>query len=260
MAELLIAESPHGVAYSLWKGALPSGPLRVPAGEWGWRDDNPDEPSSGCAVAVGTGGGVIASVEVPNRLAVEEGIADYVACTGKETATIVLDNASRPRTTVAGSWTLLATDGRRLALSRLDDEGVPTGELMLVGLDGRRLPTPQLAPATIKAASTGWLVPEGLVLRTKRAIVGPGWTIARAVATVASGRMIYSRGNALRVRRIKDGVDRLLVKLPRGSTPLLAAGSFGLAVAVDVKTGEERYRTDVYRIGWSVINGVLPRR
>jgi hypothetical protein len=56
------------------------------------------------------------------------------------------------------------------------------------------------------------------------------------------------------VRRIADGVDRALVALPVRNT-LLAAGSFGLAVALvtDAKTA-------VYRLPWRTIDQTLPSR
>ncbi|MFN2467282.1 MAG: hypothetical protein ABR521_04015 [Gaiellaceae bacterium] len=256
-AELIQAESPHGAEYSVWKGPLPSGPLRLLGEEWGWRDDNPDEPSYGCAGVVVAGGGVIASTEVPNRL----GDSTEPACPSNGTTSIALDGAARGRTTVRGSWTLLATDGKRLALSRLDARGRPTGQLSLVRLDGKPVATPRMRPATVKAASSGWLAPEGLVLQTRAGIAGPGWAIRGVfTATVAYGRVLYLRGNALRGRRIRDGVDRKVLTLPRASEEkLVAAGSFGLALAV--QTGdEEASRTSVYRIGWRVIDAVLPLR
>ena len=55
----------------------------------------------------------------------------------------------------------------------------------------------------------------------------------------------------MRVRRIRDGRDRLLTGLPVNQAEL-AAGSFGLAVAVD--TGRVR----LYRLPWRTIDGVLP--
>lgn len=259
--ELIEAPSPHGESYSLWKGPVPSGPVRQLGGSWGWRDDNPDEAAHGCEGVVVSGGGVIASTRVPNRFGVANGLTKKPECASSGTTVIALDGASRPSTTVKGSWTLLATDGKRLALSRLDEEGSATGELSFVGLDGKPLETPKVAPAIVKAAGGGWLAPEGLVLSTRAGLEGPGWRLRNVyAATVAYGRVLYVKGNAIRVRRIADGVDRPLLTLPRGGgDKLVAAGSFGLAVAVQTEKAGD-YRTSVYRIGWRAIDAALPQR
>lgn len=260
-AETLNSPSPHGEEYSVYKASLPSGRLRL-VDSWGWRDDNPDEPAAGCAIAVVAGGGVVAWARVPNLLGVENSVAKEPACPSSGTTRITLDGAARTRTTVEGSWTLLATDGRRLVLSRLGEDGAPAGQLSVVGLDGKALRAPRFAPIVVKAATSGWLTPEGLVLSTRKGLAGPGWTLRNVyVATVAYGRVFYVLRNALRVRRIRDGVDRKVLTLPRGSREqLVAAGSFGLAVGIDVEkaSDESDYETRVYRIGWRVLDGVLP--
>jgi hypothetical protein len=88
--------------------------------------------------------------------------------------------------------------------------------------------------------------------------VGPGWNLPRVyVATVAYGRVVYVRGNTLRVRPIRGGADRRVLALPGGSK-LVAAGSFGVALAV--QRGSENPRTSVHRIPWRTIDAVLPRR
>jgi hypothetical protein len=209
----------------------------------------------GCARALAAGGGVIATAEVPNRLAYDHGLEPKPACTRHATTTITLKGAPRGQTVVEGSWLLLATDGVRLALARLDERGLPTGELSLVGLDGKRLVTPRVDPATVKAATDAWLTPDGLILRTDAGIRGPGWKLARVVeATVAEGRLLYVKDKAIRVRRIRDGVDRLLLKVPEYYA-LVAAGSFGLAVAI-----ESANRTRIYRLPWRVIDLTLAAR
>jgi len=255
--ELVQAEGPHGAEHSVWKGRLPSGPLRLLGEEWGWRDDNPDEPSYGCARVVVAGGGVVATTEVPNLL----GDTTEPTCPSHGTTAIALDGAVRARTTVQGSWTLLATDGKRLVLSRLDNQGRPAGQLSIHTLDGKPTTTPRVSPGTVKGARIGWLAPEGLVLATRTGLVGPGWTI-RGVseATVAYGRVLYLRGSALRVRRIRDGVDRQVLTLPRAGESLVAAGSFGVAVAAQTETQQEEYRTSVYRVAWRTVDAVLPLR
>lgn len=252
-ATVIDSPSPHGDTYSLWTGPL-RGPLRRLGNEWGWTDS--DVPMGfGCAWAVAAGGGVIATTQVPNRLAVEQGLEENPACPGRVTTQITLKGAARPQTVVAGSWTLLTTDGKRLALARLDERGLPTGELSFVGLDGKPLQTPHVDPATVKAALGGWLAPEGLVLRTKTGISGPAWTIGGVGdATVAEGRVLYVKGRVIRVRRIRDGVDRALVTLPQ-SDALVAAGSTGLAVAIENAKG-----TSVYRLPWRVIDLTLAAR
>ena len=249
-ATVIYSPSPHGDTYSLWTGPL-HGPLRRLGNEWGWTDS--DVPMGfGCAWA---GGGVIATTQVPNRLAVEQGLEENPACPGRATTQITLNGAPRPQTVVEGSWTLLATDGKRLALARLDERGLPTGELLFVGLDGKPLQTPQVDLATVKAAIGGWLAPEGLVLRTKAGISGPAWTIGGVGdATVAEGRLLYVKGRVIRVRRIRDGVDRALITLPE-SDALVAAGSTGLAVAIENAKG-----TNIYRLPWRVIDLTLAAR
>ena len=66
-----------------------------------------------------------------------------------------------------------------------------------------------------RAAIDGWLAPEGLVLETARTVVAPGWTV-RTTGSVALGygRLVYVQGRTLRVRRIRGGADRPLLRLP----------------------------------------------
>jgi hypothetical protein len=252
-ATVLYSPSPHGDTYSLWTGQQ-AGPLRLFGSDWGWTDSSAP-PGFGCAQAVAAGGGVIAAAQVPNRLAVEQGLADKPACVQGTTTQITLNGAAGEHVFVAGSWTLLATDGKRLALARLDESGLPTGELSFVGLDGKPRQTPQVDPASVKTAIGGWLAPEGLVLRTKAGISGPGWTIGGVGdATVAEGRLVYVKGKMIRVRRIRDGVDRALISLP-GTGALVAAGSSGLAIATENAKG-----TSVYRLPWRIIDLTLPGR
>ena len=86
-------------------------------------------------------------------------------------------------------------------------------------------------------------------------ISGPAWTIGGVGdATVAEGRLLYVKGRVIRVRRIRDGVDRALVTLPE-SDALIAAGSTGLAVAIENAKG-----TNVYRLPWRVIDLTLAAR
>jgi hypothetical protein len=245
--------SPHGDTYTYWNGPRPAGPLRQVGGEWGWTDS--DVPMGyGCAWSVVAGGGVVAAAQVPNPLAVEQGLESKPACPAKSATSISLQGAARAQMTVAGSWELLATDGKRLALARLDAQGRRTGELSLVGLDGRTLAAPQADATALKTAYRAWLAPEGLVLASGRKLTGPGWTIARAdAATVGQGRVLYATGRSLRVRRIRGGADRPLVPLPAAASILLAAGSFGLAVA----TGDGSGKVALYRLPWRTIDRTL---
>jgi hypothetical protein len=243
------APSPHGESYALWTGPLPRGPLRQQGDDWGWTDSSVPH-TFGCAWSIAAGGGVIAFAQVPNLLGPFE-----PACPAGPTSKIILRGAAPAQLTVAGSWSILATDGRRLALARLDRVGRETGELALFDLRGKRLAAPKVARAVVKSAFQGWLAPEGLILETGRGVSGPGWTVRGVrAATVALGRLIYLKGRTVRVRRLRGGADRALLKLPT-SRALLAAGSFGLAIA----TGTEDSST-VFRVPWRTIDRTLPRR
>jgi len=204
---------------------------------------------------VAAGGGVIALTQVPNRLGVDGGFDDTPACPAAAASRIALIGAAATQFTLAGSWSILATDGKRLVLARLDADALPTGELALVDVHGRRLTPPALSAAVVKAAIDGWLTPEGLVLETARVISGPGWTVrTTGAATVGYGRLFYVQGRTVRVRRIRGGADRALLRLPK-TEALVAAGSFGLAIATGTETA-----TTVYRLPWSTIDRTLPGR
>lgn len=255
VATSIISPSPHGDGFSLWSGPL-LGPLHD-LGEWGWTDS--DVPSgSGCDWSIAAGGGAVALTRVPNRLGIDNGSDTEPACPAGPTATIRLQGAARASLALPGSWQILATDGRRLALARLDAEGLPTGELSLVDVNGTKLAAPHVAAADVRTAHEGWLTPEGLILDTKRGLVGPGWTVTNAgswpTATVAEGRVLYLSRRTIRVRRVRGGADRPLMLVPTVNA-YLGAGSFGLAVAV---AGESRSR--VYRIPWRTIDRTLPAR
>jgi hypothetical protein len=248
VAEEIDAESPHGEDYTLWSGPVPRGPLRaLDDKEWGWRDD--DMPSAyGCQATVVQGGGVLAVVDGPNTL----GLDSVVPCAGVSPTKIRLLGASRSSLAVPGSWSILATDGRRLVLRRLDSSGSPTGELRTVALDGTRLPLPRFDAKAAGSAFRAWLVGRTLLLQTSKGISGPGWTIKGADdGVVGQGRLIYRQNHVVRVRRLRDGVDRALVRLPTANA-LLAGGSFGLAVATGIAQ-----KTYVYRLPWRTIDRTL---
>ena len=111
-------------------------------------------------------------------------------------------------------------------------------------LDGIPSGTPSLTAARVRDASRVWLTPDGVVLAVGATIAGPHWAV-RGVrsATVAEGRLVYVKGNALYVRRISDGEDRLLLPLPHSvAGPIVsfsvAAGSFGIALVEAVDDGK----------------------
>ena len=104
----------------------------------------------------------------------------------------------------------------------------------------------------VKTAFDGWLAPEGLVLDSRKGLVGPGWTIrGTGAVTVGEGRVVYTRGRDLRVRRIRGGLDRVLLRLPAGEFDL-AAGSFGIAIASPPARGVK-----LYRLPWRTIDKTL---
>jgi hypothetical protein len=256
VAQVILAPSPHGEEYSLWRGPLPRGPLRALGEPWGWTDSS-EQAAWGCAWSVAAGGGVVALAEVPNRLAVSAGLAEEPFCPGRGTSRIVLAGTPPSQLTVPGSWSVLATDGKRIALARLAADGAPTGELRVVDRSGKRLAIRPVAASVVRTAGQTWLTPRGLVVSTRRGLSGPGWMItgigSYPTTTVAEGRVFYVKRRTIRVRRLRDGVDRQLLTL-RSSAPLLAAGSFGLAIAIPSEA-----RTPVYRIPWRTIDRTLPR-
>jgi hypothetical protein len=193
-------------------------------------------------------------VQVPNRLGFEHGVAEEPTCRAGPVARIELLGRSPSTVTVAGSWKVLATDGSRLALSRLDADGAQTGELALVDLQGRRLRAPAVSRAVARAAYAAWLTPQGLVLETRRGLFGPGWSVrGAALGTVAEGRVFYLRLRAIHVRRVRGRADRILLNV-RDPYALFAAGSFGLVVATTTETA-----TTVHRIPWRTIDRAMPR-
>lgn len=244
------AESPHGEDFTLWSGPLPRGPLRALGDEeWGWRDDS--TPSAyGCQAGVVAGGGVLAVVDGPNSL----GIDGVVPCAGVSPTKIRLLGAPRSTLAVAGSWWILASDGRRLVLERLDSSGSPTPELRMVALDGTQLPLPRFNAKAVGSAFRGWLAGGTLLLQTSKGISGPGWTIKGSDdGVVGEGRLIYRQNHVVRVRRLRDGVDRALMRLPTANA-LLAGGSFGIAIATGIAQ-----KTYVYRLPWRTVDRTLTR-
>jgi hypothetical protein len=243
-AETYDSPSPHGEAFELYTGPRPSGPLRLHGG-WSWTySDTPF--GSGCAWAVVAGGGVIAAARTPHRLGWDHGLdQESPACPSHGSTTIDLSGALPARLAVPGIHAPLATDGKRVLLAELDENGARTGKVSLLDLAGTPLPGPRIDPALVKIAASVWLTPDGLVIDSRRGCRESGGAChARAAVTVGLGRVVYQAGRRLRVHRVKGGPDPLLLMLPRGE-PLLAAGSTGVAIAVGT---DEAFK--LYRIPW----------
>jgi hypothetical protein len=124
----------------------------------------------------------------------------------------------------------------------------------MVALDGTQLPRPRFNVKAVTSASRGWLAGRALLLQTPKGISGPAWTIKGADdGVVGEGRLIYRQNHVVRVRRLRDGVDRPLARLPTANA-LLAGGSFGLAIATGIAQ-----KTYIYRIPWRTIDRTLTR-
>jgi len=91
-------------------------------------------------------------------------------------------------------------------------------------------------------------------------VVAPHWKvdIDDYLATVAEGRLVYVAGGHLRVRRVRDGVDRPLSAFP-GVIKTVVSGSFGVAVVMKAPASVGRFRYQVYRIPWRLIDRTLTR-
>jgi hypothetical protein len=250
-AEVYDSPSPHGEDFTYFAGPRPAGPLRA-RDEWGWQDS--EEPYGyGCRRVVVSGGGLIVVARVPHRLGYDHGLEqDKLACPAGATSRIEVSGGSTPHFAVPGISAPLATDGKRVLLFGLDENGDRTGELSLVDLHGKALPAPAVAAAVARRSFHGWLTPDGLVLETAGGITGPSWTVKEnGDVTVGEGRVVYVNRRVLHVRRIRDGVDRALFTLPPANVEL-AAGSFGVAITIAT---EERAR--LYRLPWKTIDRTL---
>ena len=255
-AELLESPSPHGDAFTYVLGPR-SGPLRE-QGAWSWTDSDPPY-GFGCRWSVAAGGGAIAAAAGPHRLGYDHGLdQDTPACPIRDHTEVRLTAASGVE--AKGVWSPLATDGKRILLAGQDENGDRTGELKLIDATGANLAAPVVDPVTAKRAVRAWLAPEGFVYETPAGIVGPGWTVKQdGDVTVAEGRVLYVSRRALHVRRIRGGADRTLLTLPRGDSASLAAGSFGLAVAVLHET-DSSASVRLYRLPWRTIDKTLTAR
>jgi hypothetical protein len=81
------------------------------------------------------------------------------------------------------------------------------------------------------------------------------WSVAApASVTVGSGRLVYVRGRSVRAVRLRDGLDRELLRVPRAGWEV-AAGAFGVALA-GPRAGASA-TTVVYRLPWRQIDRVL---
>jgi hypothetical protein len=247
--EIIISPSPHGETYQLWAGP-PGGTLREVGSEWGWTDSD-EPPTYGCDRMIAAGGRVVAITPVANNL------GDGTACNGHTSTPVTLRGGVNRKLTLQGSWGALATNGKRVVLVEFDASGGRTGKLAMIGLAGSRLGVPQFGAKDVQSASQAWLTPVGLVLDSARGLVGPeGRLLLKrySLVTVGEGRIVYALRRQLRVRRLKGGPDRLIMKLPTREVAI-AAGSFGVALM----TGTVGERLAVYRVPWRTIDRVLPR-
>jgi hypothetical protein len=250
-AETYDSPSPHGEAFELFDGPRPVGPLRSRGG-WSWTDSDPPW-GFGCKWVAVAGGGVIASARTPHRLGWDHGLEqESPSCPSHGSTTIELSGAPRARLVVPGIRAPLATDGKRILLAELDENGARTGKVSLLDAAGTPLTAPTVDPALVKIAASVWLTPGGLVIDSRKGLYGVGWRVPSAGAvTVGLGRVVYQVGRELRVHRVKGGPDRLLLRLPRG-TSLLAAGSAGVTIALD-----DGARVRLYRLPWRTIDRTL---
>jgi hypothetical protein len=258
MAEAIASPSPHGDSYSLWTAPLGGSAVTEYGDAWGWNDSAGDTPSGvgsiGCAYYVTSGGGVIPLASGPTVLGtLEVGGSDVDTCLPAADASthLVFVDGPSAGADVTGAWKPLATDGSRVLLEALGSDGQPTGALSLAALDGTTSAAPPVPPGFARQAVGGWLAPEGLVLESGNRVAawpvhGRNWSVSDVNdAAVGNGRLVYSKGRVVRVRRIAGGHDRPLLVLPVGSNPMVATGSFGVAVAA-----EQRGKTSLYRIPW----------
>jgi hypothetical protein len=257
--------SPHGDDYTVTTGPLPAGPLRQ-VGEYSVRDDNgPDQAADGCAWTVAAGGGLVVRAPAPNRLGIDWGLDTKPACPAGAATQLTLDGARSTQLSVPGSWAVLATDGKRIALAALSPAGLATGRVELVDLTGKMVGTlsePASALGEGSLADAGypqaWLTPGGLVLSTRAGLVGPGWKVTTPVhdpqATVGEGRLFYLVRRTLYVKRLGAGQPKPLLVVPYGSVSI-AAGSFGLAIGV--YNQDRQPAVALYRVPWSDVDRVM---
>jgi len=132
--QTIIAPSPHGETYQLWTGPVRESLDQL--GEWGTHDTD-EPPSYGCDWSTAAGGGLVAMTRVPNML------GDEPVCTGITTSKILLRGTLKRQLSVPGSWWVLATDGKRIALGELDRSGTETGRLKVISVNGKQLATPR---------------------------------------------------------------------------------------------------------------------
>jgi hypothetical protein len=253
--ETVDSPSPHGEFYDYYLGTR-GGSLREQGDGWGWNDS--DEPSgSGCRWSVAAGGGVIAAAQGPHRLGYDHGLDQArPACPSSGSTTIELSGADRPRVVVAGTWRPLAVNGKQVLVAALDKNGDPTGATALVDIESARLLKSSIPSEVARSASRGWLTPDGLVLETRSGVTGPHWAVTEnGAVTVAEGRVLYVNRRILHVRRVRDGVDRVLFALPAGNADI-AAGSSGVAITIGNDSGQVR----LYRLPWRTIDRTLPAR
>ena len=184
--EIIISPSPHGEAYQLWSGPV-GGTLHQIGGEWGWTDSD-EPPTFGCDRMVAAGAGALAITPVVNNA------GDGTSCATHTTTPVLLRGSLNRRLDVPGAWGALATNGKRIALAGFDSEGRRTSQLAVIGIDGRRLSSPQLRRQRHPDRVPRVVHARRLFLDTRRGLVGPGSRLLVGGyddVTIAEGRAVY---------------------------------------------------------------------
>jgi hypothetical protein len=201
---------------------------------------------------IADGGGIIAMTKVPNTN------SEPTSCTEIETSTVIVKGALSRQFPVPGSWSVLATDGKRIALAQLSTKGVRTGQTADRRHGGRTLATPRFRAGDVRKGEPGRLTPKGLVLYVGgRGLVGTGSKLLlkdESKVTIAEGRIFYLPDKTIRARRLRDGIDRKVITLP-SSLAAFEGGSFGLAV---LAAGRKSSRVSAYSVPWRMIDAILP--
>ena len=265
----------HGDSYQLWQAPL-AGARFTPLGDdWGWYDF----PTTryGCGESAAAGGGTIVYAQGPNGV----GELNGLGCAAHARTILHVSGRGAPATlTLQHSWAVVATDGKRVVLARLDDTaGTTTGEGALLDLTSDKLtPLGAGSPDISATVEPGyvfdplvWLTNRGLVVETNDGFAGSGWSVkAKAdAATYFDGRLFWLAGRTIWVRRLRDGAQRglaLLPAVPRRLVPdtslYLSSGTSGLVAGTSVFDPDaysDSVTSRVYLLPWRTVDTVLPR-
>ena len=169
------------------------------------------------------------------------------SCPSRGSTTVELSGAPGARLVVPGVHAPLATDGKRVLLAELDENGARSGRVSLLDLAGKQLSGAARRPGLLAEIRVHRLAADARTrarrFASKKGIQGVGWRARRAPARRrwASAGSFTRSGGGCTSTASKAGQDRLLLMLPRGRT-LLAAGSTGVAIATDDDTAARLYR------------------